>query len=432
MAVYFDHRKPWYTDIISSVGSTLAGELVKGMMQRDSNYRDDRAWRKQWGAAQDQMGGAQGGPSSGPVHTLSIEGSPEAKTLSDMTGARGMATPWGGRNGGINLDALPEEYRPAEGDGLTATVAKAFRAARGPTRAQAMGAMGGLSPRFQERGLKLLDMGYGNEFKLQDGDALIQRIGPTPNIRDQQGMFDYMQKQGAYGQQPMAATNAGFANNLYNIDSREREGAAGRDFQQQENRYNWAQKKAMAMQEQRNKEGLLDREIRGGKYSRGSASTEKNTEEAFQKAMKELEPLAAQAQLNDVAREAFETRVKLLYPQIADRLIEALTGLPDIFNKEGYPGKNKYFSGGEPIPQPEPSQGKKKSWIESLFSSQDPYENQDMSLGGDLKGSPVYRPEQGLPKTVSSRYRYTPDEVAEFAKSRGITEQEVINYLMTH
>lgn len=310
MAVYIDHRKPWYTDILSQVGSTLAGEFVKGMMQRDRNYRDDLAWRKQWEAAQGMLQGPAQGQPMGPTASLQVSGG-AAPTE--------QPSPWGD---GLNI-SVPEAFKPATGDGLIATARKAHYM---PSRQDLMNAQARMSPRFQDKAKGLLELGYGNAIKQQDANDNLNWLGAVPDVNDVQANYNYNQRLSALGNDKMAATNLGFVNGIYD-----------RAHKEKQNANEWAQRFKYQANGAAQK-GLLAR------YGNGDYSKE------LQGAWKDLQDKVVNAGRNNVSHGELERYILNLYgsnPVLASNLLSMVSTNPQLVDSLNMWSQNPYYK--EPL-----------------------------------------------------------------------------------
>ncbi len=113
--------KPWWSDLAGTAANALLSNFIKGAMDRDQYAREKNRFNKEWSAYQDSLGGQS--EASAPI-TMGVQSSPETRRLSQaITGATGMtqntdALGLAPKAPQVDLSSVPEQYRPAPGDGL--------------------------------------------------------------------------------------------------------------------------------------------------------------------------------------------------------------------------------------------------------------------------------------------------------------------------
>lgn len=246
--------KPWWSDLAGTAANALLSNFIKGAMDRDQYAREKNRFNKEWSAYQDSLGGQ--GEASAPI-TMGVQSSPETRRLSQaITGATGMtqntdALGLAPQAPQVDLSSVPEQYRPAPGDGLVTLAAKAQYAPRTITRANAYGNLGRMMSRNNiDTAIKLLEGQYGNQFKVDDqlykGRALTNELGTVPDMMNKQAQLDYFTRAGLYGEGDTATRGLNFDNSEYQRRYGESEAAKQRAFAEAQQRRQFANQWGLA------------------------------------------------------------------------------------------------------------------------------------------------------------------------------------------
>lgn len=352
--------KPWWSDLAGTAANALLSNFIKGAMDRDQYAREKNRFNKEWSAYQDSLGAQS--EASAPI-TMGVQSSPETRRLSQaITGATGMtqntdALGLAPQAPQVDLSSVPEQYRPAPGDGLVTLAAKAQYAPRTVTRTNAFGNLGRMMSKNNiDTAMKLLEGQYGNQFKVDDqlykGRALTNELGAVPDMLNKQAQLDYFTRAGLYGEGDTATRGLNFDNSEYQRLYGASEAEKQRAFAEAQQRRQFANQWGLAKYNnaQQNYRAQLSQAARAaaGGNGTGNANIAKLAA-PYEKMLAKTADNLGEYNWND-----FETEVRAQYqdnPEIGEAILQYLSGRQNVFapmdndNYEGTPTKANPYAG---------------------------------------------------------------------------------------